>query len=156
METADMNVRQRMLALRPPRIGMTLGAAAIAVHAIVPRSTLPSFAAAAALSAGLGFAIMIRAWWLFRRAGTAICPTERPTTLVTHDVFALTRNPMYLGMIMMLAAPAFLFGSIPFYVAAAVFALFLDRVFCPYEESKLEAGFDAAYARYRSRVRRWL
>lgn len=155
-EAAEVSIRQRMLAFRPPRIAMVLAAAAIAAHAIVPRSTLPSYVAAGAIAEILGFAVMIRAWWLFRRTGTAICPTDMPTTLVVHDVFAVSRNPMYVGMIMMLTAPALLFASIPFYLAAAVFALFLDRVFCPYEERRLEAAFGAAFIAYRSRVRRWL
>lgn len=152
----DLGVQQRLLEIRPPRIAMFLAGTAVMAHAVAPQPALTTIAAPAAITGGLGFTVMIRAWWLFRKAGTAICPTEMSTALIEHDVFAVSRNPMYLGIIMMLAAPALMFGSIPFYAAAVAFAVIIDRVFCPYEESKLEAEFGARYRSYRSRVRRWL
>jgi len=140
---------------RPPRIAMTLVAVAALVQLLVPLNTLPSVPLTAALVGSLGFAIMLRAWWLFRIEKTAICPTARTTTLITRDVYALTRNPMYLGMVMMLGAIALLAGALPYYAAAIAFFLLLNVVFCPYEEQKLRTGFDE-YAAYASRVRRWL
>lgn len=99
---------------------------------------------------------MIRAWWLFRIANTAICPTETATSLVTHDVFSFSRNPMYLGMSMILAALGLAMGSAPFYAALAGFCLIMDRVFCPYEEQKSQAEFGSSYEDYVQSVRRWL
>jgi protein-S-isoprenylcysteine O-methyltransferase Ste14 len=59
-----------------------------------------------------------------------------------------------------LAAPrsglALYFGTLPFYVAALTYFVVIDRVFCQYEEKKLEAAFGDEYRRYRTRVRRWL
>lgn len=140
---------------RPPRIAMTLVAMAALLHLLVPLDALPSAPLPAAIVGGLGFAIMLRAWWLFRIENTAICPTARTTTLITRDVYVLTRNPMYLGMVMMLAAIALLAGALPFYIAAVLYFLLLNAVFCPYEEQKLRATFDE-YANYASRVRRWI
>lgn len=140
---------------RPPRIAMTLVAMAALLQIVMPLGKLPSVRLTAAVVGGLGFAIMLRAWWLFRIENAAICPTARTTTLNTRNVYALTRNPMYLGMVMMLGATALFAGALPFYVAAIVYFLLLNVVFCPYEEQKLRATF-GEYDDYAARVRRWI
>jgi protein-S-isoprenylcysteine O-methyltransferase Ste14 len=103
-----------------------------------------------------GFLLMIRAWWLFRNAGTAVCPTARSTVLITSDVYRLTRNPMYLGITLMIAAPGMATGSLSFYLAAAAFAVVIDRLYCPHEEHKALGEFGHRYRAYKKSVRRWL
>ena len=148
----------RILQYRPPRIAMTLLAAASILQLALP-DTWPAIAAIP-LGGGalgvLGFGIMLRAWWLFRAHQTAICPTAVTTMLITGDVYRLTRNPMYLGVVLMLLGVALSTGGLPFYIAALTFFLIIDFSFCPYEEGKLEQGFGNAFTAYRERVRRWL
>ena len=153
-----MNNCPRMLQYRPPRIALTLLLTA-GVLQLTLMTAGPSLAAAplgGAILALIGFGIMLRAWWLFRQAGTAICPTAQTTTLITRDVFRLTRNPMYLGIVMMMLGIAAATGGLPFYVAAATYFLIIDSVFCPYEEEKLARDFGTGFERYRRQVRRWL
>ena len=145
-----------VLNFRPPRIAMSFVLVAVAAHAAVPLSLHPGLPVTAAVTGLAGFAMMLRAWWLFKADGTAICPTHTPSSLVTRDIFTLSRNPMYLGMIMMLAALALLFGTLPFYVVLVIFAAILDRIFCPYEERQLQQQFGERFASYRSRVGRWI
>ena len=45
-----------------------------------------------------GFGLTVYADWQFKRANTPVHPYERPAHLVTHGVFAFSRNPMYLGL----------------------------------------------------------
>lgn len=150
-----MNLQQRVVVLRPPRIAMSLIAAAAVLHLVFPWAILrPSWVGGTLLGAA-GFAIMLRAWWLFRQVQTPICPTDVATTLLTHDVYRLTRNPMYLGILMMTFAFAVAFGTIPFFAAAATLFAILNFVFCPYEEERLRAAFPA-YDAYAARVRRWI
>ena len=151
-----MILGERLIGLRPPRIAITLVGTATAIDALRPLTLMPSLPVAGIAVGVVGFAVMIRAWWLFKRTDTAICPTAASSSLVTHDVFAVSRNPMYLGMIMMLAGLALFFGSAPYYAALAIYCVALDRVFCRYEERKLAGQFGAQYAAYRARVRRWL
>ncbi len=99
---------------------------------------------------------MIRAWWLFRQHDTAICPTAETTSFITGDIYALTRNPMYLGMVLIMLGIALLVGSWLFYVAAFVYALILNHVFCRYEEQELLSQYGDHYSEYAARVRRWL
>lgn len=152
------NTCLRLLDYRPPRIAMTMLALASLIHVAVPITSLhlPSFLIAGALLVSLGFSIMIRAWWLFEQHQTAICPTTSTTAFISDDVYALTRNPMYLGMVLMMLGIASFVGSWLFYVVALAYALILNHVFCHYEEQKLLHQFGDQYAVYASRVRRWL
>jgi len=143
---------------RPPRIAMSLLFIAIMVS-ILPNLALslhrPLYATALLIGFA-GFVLMIRAWWLFKTANTAICPTRKSSSLVTHDVFSVTRNPMYLGMTMMLAGVALGVGTAPFYAATLAYFLIIDRVFCAYEEQKARQEFGDIFEDYIRRVRRWI
>ena len=99
---------------------------------------------------------MIQAWWQFRQTDVAICPTEKTTELITDGIYRFTRNPMYLGMVMMLTGVAMFVGTLPFYVAAVALFAILNFVFCPYEEEKLSRTFGSRFEQYRGRARRWL
>lgn len=137
---------------------MTLLALAALVQYAVPVEwpMLPSYTIAGTAIAALGFGIMIRAWWLFRQHETAICPTAETTSFITNDIYALTRNPMYLGMVLIVLGIAVLTGSWAIYAAVSIYALILNHVFCPYEERKLQVQYGDRYANYATRVRRWL
>jgi protein-S-isoprenylcysteine O-methyltransferase Ste14 len=104
----------------------------------------------------LGFAIMMWGWWLFKIHATAVCPTVASKQLVTEGIYRVTRNPMYLGLIMMLLAIALGVGTLPFYLVTVVYFFIINNVFCPYEEHKLTQAFGERYSLYRDRVRRWL
>lgn len=146
----------RALRLRPPRIAMAMVAMAVAAQELHPVGLHAALPYAGTALGAAGFLLMLRAWWLFRRVGTAICPTAISSTLITGDVYALTRNPMYLGIAMMIAAPGLGSGAASFYVAAVVFLVLIDRLFCPYEERKAMREFGDEFIAYAMTVRRWL
>jgi len=148
----------RMLRYRPPRVAMTFILFATALHLLTPATwpAPPSSVASGALVALLGCSIMLRAWWLFRKRETAICPTARASVLITHDIYRMTRNPMYLGIVLMLLGLAVATGGVFFYLACLAFFLVADYVFCTHEETKLAGIFGAAYRNYLGTVRRWL
>jgi len=148
----------KMLAFKPPRIAMALLAIATLAHFALPIDwpKLPSLFIPGMLFAATGFSIMIRAWWLFRQHDTAICPTAETTSFITGDIYRLTRNPMYLGMIFILLGIALLAGSWAFYLVTGVYALILNNVFCRYEERKLLDQYGDEYADYAARARRWI
>ncbi len=135
---------------------MLLLATAAVWHRVLPAPAVFSARIPALLIGTGGFAMMMWAWWQFRERQVAICPTEKTDDLITDGVYRYTRNPMYLGMTLMLAAVATGTGLVPFYASAAAFVLVIDRVFCPYEEQKLARAFGQSYLAYRRRVRRWI
>ena len=99
---------------------------------------------------------MMWAWWQFKKRQVAICPADHTAHLNTDGSYHFTRNPMYLGMIIMLLGVATWFGTAPFFAAAAAFFLIIQFVFCPYEERKLLATFGKVYRAYKIEVRRWI
>lgn len=151
-----MNVR--LIDFRPPRIAQLLVAIAVLLHWLTPLQQVVIYSnpAAGALLGFAGFVTMLRGWWLFRQVDTPICPTARAEQLITGDIYRFTRNPMYLGMVAILAGVALAVGTLPFYSAALVYFAVIDLVFCRYEERKLAISFGDAYLAYRDRVRRWV
>ena len=91
-----------------------------------------------------------------KRAQTTIKPYDEPTTLVTGGAFRLTRNPMYLGMALILAGAAVGLGGLVALVCPLLFAVLVDRWFIRTEEGNAEAVFGEQYVAYRRQVRRWL
>jgi protein-S-isoprenylcysteine O-methyltransferase Ste14 len=143
---------------RPPRIAISLILAATVINLYEPINTREIYASAwvAILLMLGGFTVMMVAWWQFKQRAVAICPTESTASLITDGIYRCTRNPMYLGLTSMLAGLAVYIGTLPFYMAAAVFLAIIHLKFCPYEESKLRREFGSEYAQYASKVRRWI
>jgi protein-S-isoprenylcysteine O-methyltransferase Ste14 len=153
-----MSAATRMLAYRPPRIAMLLVLLAGLVHFLMPLPMyqLPASSDVAVVVGCGGFCSMLWAWWLFKKQGTAICPTATTTVLITNDIFAFSRNPMYLGMLMMLLALGIGSGAMPFYFAAFLYFCIINYAFCPYEERKLTQLFGDDFVSYQNNVRRWI
>ena len=103
-----------------------------------------------------GFTLMMRARYLFQKCKTPVKPTEIPTAMVTDGPYRATRNPMYLGFILMLLGVTFLVGTLPMFLAPLAFFLIINLAFIPYEETKMEGIFGQKYLDYKKRVRRWL
>jgi protein-S-isoprenylcysteine O-methyltransferase Ste14 len=104
-----------------------------------------------AAGGALGFAA-VRA---FRAAGTAVRPWKSSSMLVTKDVFQWLRNPMYVGLILLLAGFAVMIASDWTLVMTIGFALALHFGVIKREERYLETKFGDAYRAYRKRVRRY-
>ena len=92
----------------------------------------------------------------FKRAGTAIKPFETSTILVTDKLYRFTRNPMYLGMVLILIGMAIYLGSLTPYLVVPVFFLIMQECFIKHEEPFLENIFGEEYLDYKTRVRRWI
>ncbi len=94
----------------------------------------------------------------FRRSGTTVDPRtpEKASTLVTSGVYKVTRNPMYLGMLIMMIAWAVHLTNVFSIGFVVVFALYMTRFQIKPEESALENLFGDDYTAYKGRVRRWL
>lgn len=92
----------------------------------------------------------------FTRAGTPVVPFERSTALVTSGSYRFTRNPMYLGMVLLLSGVAALLGTLSPWLVIPFFAAIIQTNFVRGEERFLEEIFGDSYRAYQTRVRRWL
>lgn len=108
--------------------------------------------------AGIGLGFDILGLLAFRKAKTTINPLqpERSTQIVSTGVYRVTRNPMYLGMALMLLGLAVYLASPWALLGPLAFATYLTRFQIRPEEQALTARFGAAYTTYCAQVRRWL
>jgi protein-S-isoprenylcysteine O-methyltransferase Ste14 len=104
----------------------------------------------------LGSTLNILADQAFKRHETTVKPFEESTYLVTDGVFRLSRNPMYLGFVLLLAGIAILLGSATPWIGVVVFPFLMENRFIRTEEAMLGARFGDSWLEYKRRVRRWL
>lgn len=113
---------------------------------------------AALLIASAGVVVAVAGLVAFRQARTTVNPMkpEASSALVERGIYGLTRNPMYLGMALVLAAWAVWLGSVAAAAVLPVFTFYMTRFQIVPEERALAARFGEAFAGYLRRVRRWL
>jgi len=104
----------------------------------------------------VGTALAVIGSQMFQRVGTTIRPYQRSEALVTSGVFALSRNPMYLGMVLGLAGIGVLLGTLTPLVVIPLFGWAIQARFIAVEERMLRERFGAEYATYQRRTGRWL
>ena len=104
----------------------------------------------------LGSVLTVWADVLFKRVNTPVKPHDIPTSLVTAGPFRISRNPMYLGMTMVLLGAAILLGSIGAIIPPILFVVLMQTLYIPLEESNLKKTFGPEYLDYGKNVRRWL
>ena len=106
------------------------------------------------LAAGVGVAATARQRMV--RLGTTPHPGHPTTALVTQGPYRFTRNPIYLGMALLITALGLLANSLWFLPLAAAFLLTLQTQVIRYEEAYLENKFGEDYRQYKEQVRRWI
>jgi protein-S-isoprenylcysteine O-methyltransferase Ste14 len=148
------------LRIPPPVVGALLAAAMwlAATGGAAPAPLSTGQIAACTLLAAAGLGLDLAGLLAFRASRTTVNPLapQRSRALVTHGVYRVTRNPMYLGMALLLGAWAVALG--PWWAAAgpAAFVVYNSRFQIGPEERALRALFGTAYSDYCRRVRRWL
>jgi len=93
---------------------------------------------------------------MFKRVDTGLEPFDEATVLVTGGFYRVSRNPMYMGMFLMLFGVAMLFGNLGALFPIPVFILIIRNNFVLGEERFMEAAFGQQYLHYKSNVRRWV
>ena len=103
-----------------------------------------------------GFGIQIGAAGQFVKARTNLHAFRNPDLLVTDGLFALSRNPMYLGFVLTLTGAALMVNTLPAFIGPVLFFAIAHIWYIPREERIAEQLFGDAYRRYRAKVRRWI
>jgi protein-S-isoprenylcysteine O-methyltransferase Ste14 len=83
-------------------------------------------------------------------------PIDPPKVLVQRGLYRLVRNPMYVGILLILAGEAVLLGSLPLAAYAGLLWLAFHLFVVSYEEPFLRKKFGSAYDEYRNHVPRWV
>lgn len=129
-----------------------------ALHFIAPAARLiPSpWNLLGVIPLAVGIVINIVADRAFHRAGTTVKPFQESSALITSGVYRLSRNPMYLGLVLVVLGIAVITGSLTPLVIVPILALLLDRHFIAAEERMLEERFGPVWFEYKEGVRRWI
>ncbi len=104
----------------------------------------------------IGFLFGVAAFIEFRKARTTLDPHGSVKALVRSGIYRITRNPIYLGFLLMVFGFPLAYGSLWGLVAMPFYATTMSRLVIEKEEVYLEKKFKGEYTDYKSRVRRWL
>jgi len=112
----------------------------------------------AVLPAAAGVAIAVAAFVRFRQARTTVNPMDprKASCLVTDGVFHISRNPMYLGLLLLLIGWAVWLGTASPWLVPPLFVIVISAAQIAPEEQALEELFGEEYRAYRQRVARWI
>lgn len=110
------------------------------------------------IPAAIGVAIAVAAIRRFHKASTTVNPMDpgKASQLVTDGVFRMSRNPMYLGLTLLLIGWAIWLQSASPWVIPLLFVILITRVQIIPEERALEHLFGPQYLAYRRSVARWI
>lgn len=147
----------RVIALPPLILGAAVGLGLIFNFLWPAPFWIPAFAAPLGLLLILAaLAIAFLAVREMRTANTPLDVRKAPTRIVTSGIFQKSRNPIYLGMVLLCAGIGFLADSLWLLGFALLLAAILQKGVIEPEEIYLEHHFGADYLRYKAKVRRWL
>ena len=141
--------------------GSTLGASiiiAIVLHYFFPISTVIPFPynLLGLLIVGFGVYIALQSVRLLISYNTTFEAGGNPSSLVTKYPYSYSRNPIYLGFLLIALGTATILSSLSAFIAPILFFLVVNTIIIPFEENRLQKNFGIEYERYKRSVRRWL
>lgn len=92
---------------------------------------------------------------LYKVHQTSLEPFSQPSVLLTTGPYRISRNPLYIALVAVLAAFGLLLASFWFPILALFLIIVLDRIIIPSEEAVLLKAFGDHYSAYTHHVRRW-
>jgi len=106
----------------------------------------------------VGLLICLAGVLSFRRAKTTVNPMKPDSTssLVVSGIYGYTRNPMYLGFLLILAGWSAFLSNVLSLAMLPAFVHWMNRFQISPEERALDSLFREDYPQYRARVRRWI
>jgi len=98
----------------------------------------------------------LRAAWQFSKARTSVYAFNVPTTLVTTGVFRYTRNPMYLGMLLVLLTVALAASRYLLWIPPLLFIPAMNVIVIRWEEKTLRKQWPETFTQWEKGTPRWL
>lgn len=149
------------LKIPPPLVAVTVAGAMVAAAVWLPPVLDVPYGVrlgGALVLAGVGACFDMAGLRAFFKAKTTISPLQpnRAAAVVTTGIYRFTRNPMYLGLVLILLGLALYLASPWAVLGPLVFVAYITRYQIQPEERVLAARFGAPYTDYCAQVRRWL
>ena len=105
---------------------------------------------------GLGIYLAFLSVRLLISYNTTFEASGNPSSLVTRRPYSYSRNPIYLGFLLIALGIAAILSSLSAFIAPIIFFLVVNTIIIPFEENRLQKNFGVEYERYKESVRRWL
>ncbi|MEL7059667.1 MAG: isoprenylcysteine carboxylmethyltransferase family protein [Acidobacteriota bacterium] len=146
----------------PPLLVLAAIVGAAGLQRLWPLAPMVEVPAALRLSVGgmiIAVAVLVLGGWalaLFRRGGQNPSPWMPTPTIETRGPYRVSRNPMYLGLVLVCCGAAIAKANLYLLALTPIVAWLLQRLAIVPEETYLEAKFGEEYLAYKRRVRRWL
>jgi len=102
-----------------------------------------------------GYYITRRSSGIFEKNNTTFYLKE-PSAFIQTGFYRISRNPMYLGLLIFIFGLAVLTGNLISLISPVLFFLFINCLCIPPEEKLMERIFGNSYIEYKQKVRRWL
>src|SRR5215218_9341516 len=139
----------------------TIGASiitAVVLHYFFPIMTVIPFPynLLGLLIVGLGVYLAFQSVRLLISHNTTVEAGGNPSSLVTRCPYKYSRNPIYLGFLLITVGTAVVLSSLTSFVAPVIFYLVVNTVVIPFEEKRLQEIFGVDYEEYKKMVRRWM
>ena len=116
---------------------------------------LGQYAGGTMIAAGVG--ILLTCVWEFAHIGRGtLAPFDEPRKLVVSGLYRYVRNPMYVGVMLILLGEAWFFGAKSLLIWAGLCFCAFNLFIMGYEEIRLSAKFGGDYEEYRRKVGRWI
>lgn len=133
----------------------------LGLQLLLPRGSIAPDTRRALTIAGVALwflAAVIAGWalWLFHRQRTTTTPGEISRVLVARGPYRLSRNPMYIGIMLAYVGEMCVLAQAAPLVTLVLAVVYLQSAVIPLEESRLRETFGEAYVQYCARIRRWL
>lgn len=105
-----------------------------------------------------GFLVILSAVRTFNKANTTVDPRKpsEASQLVSEGIFKFSRNPMYLGMLLLVLGSVLRWGSVAGLISLPLFVLYMNRFQILPEERVMAHLFGEEYQQYKSATPRWL
>ena len=145
---------------QPPLIFFALLGIGFLLDYLVPLKLYSGLWLARIIGGGILFLISgslaLAAFWVLINNKTPFDPSKPTVVIVWDGPFRISRNPMYLSLLILLLGVAVLTGSIWMFLAIPPLFIIFDIGVVQPEEDSLEQKFGEEYLAYKSKVRRWL
>ena len=106
----------------------------------------------------IGILILLNPVLKFKKSKTTINPIKfkKVNKLVTSGIYKYSRNPMYLGLLMIVISSSIFYLNIYSILTPLFFYLWINRFQIKREEVFLEEKFGQEYLSYKTKTRRWI
>ncbi len=142
----------------PPIVTLTFGLLIYFTKSLFPAFTNGLLSILSLLSLLIGLSILISAVSSFKKQQTTVNPIsiEKASSLVVTGIFTYSRNPMYLGMVLILLSISFKFNLIGGIALTMLFAGYITKFQIIPEEIVMNKLFGDEFEKYKNKTRRWI